>query len=62
MFWEEVIELYGAELAEKMKHSEQLCCITVRITEDGSVDYPSRDIDLAYRDVMGLDINPLEWD
>jgi len=61
MFWSEVIETYGSETAALMAESEQLCCITVEM-KDGKVDYPSRDIDLAYRDVMGFDIHPFEWD
>ena len=61
MFWEEVIEFYGEELAEKMEKSEYLCCVTV-VMRDGKADIPERDIDLAYRDVMKLDIHPSEWD
>lgn len=61
MFWEDVIEFYGIELASKMEKSKYLCCVTVEM-KDGKTDYPERDIDLAYRDVMGMDISSLEWD
>lgn len=61
MFWKDVIETYGSKTAALMENSEMLCCVTVEL-KDGEWDYPERDIDLAFRDVTGQHISPLEWD
>ena len=60
--WKDVERKYGKEMAEKMKHSIYLECITCTFTENGEVDIPERDIDLAYRDVTGKPISIFEWD
>lgn len=62
MQWKEVVEQYGFELSEKMKNSDMLCCITVRVIDNGEFDYPESDIELAFKDVSGIPIHPLEWD
>lgn len=62
MIWEEVEKEYGKEMADRMSKSEMLRGITVEFTEDGKIDYPESDIRLAYKDVMGISIHPLEWD
>lgn len=61
MKWIEIIDIYGLELANLMKKSSYLQGITVTIS-DGEFDIPERDIKLAYRDVIGAEISPLEWD
>jgi hypothetical protein len=60
--WSEVEKKYGKELSDKMSKSQYLECITVTLAFDGTWDYPERDIDLAYRDIMKLPISSLEWD
>lgn len=62
MIWTDVEKKYGKRLANKMKKSEYLQGITVIAGPNGEADIPERDIDLAYRDVMGKKIHPLEWD
>lgn len=62
MIWEEVERKYGKKLSDKMKKSVYLKGITITRTEDGKVDIPEHDIYLAYKDVTGKDIHPLEWD
>ncbi|GAI09732.1 unnamed protein product [marine sediment metagenome] len=62
MIWEEVEEKYGKEIADKMKKSKMMCGITMSLRADGKTDIPERDIELAYKDVMGKPIHPLEWD
>jgi len=61
MIWNEIIEKYGKDISDKMKDSKMLCCITVEI-KNGEFDYPERNIEIAYRDVTGIDIHYLEWD
>lgn len=48
--------------ADAMKDSKYLECITLTLTENGETDIPERDIELAYRDITGGYIHPLEWD
>ena len=60
--WNEVIEKYGEDMASKMKKSVYLQCITVQMNENGEVDIPERDINLAFRDVTGGKIEHWEWD
>ena len=62
MMWSEVEKKYGKELAKKMSKSRYLKGNTVTIRPDGKFDIPERDIDLAWRDVTGKAIHPLEWD
>ena len=61
MKWSEVEEKFGKKIADKMKESDYLKGITVRI-KDGEIDIPYSDIFLAYRDVMGDHIDWWEWD
>ena len=61
MIWSEVEKKYGKEMADIMKTSQFLECITVTL-RDGEMDIPERDIDLAFRDVNGIAIGPEEWD
>lgn len=62
MIWKEVEKKYGTKIANKMEKSEYLQGITLTMGPNGKADIPERDIDLAYRDVMGKKIHPLEWD
>ena len=62
MIWEQVEKEYGKETADKMKFSSYLQNITLSFTEDGKTDFPESDIRLAYKDVIGKPIHPLEWD
>ena len=62
MIWNEVIKKYGKKTADKMKSSKYLKGITLVFTEDGKADIPESDIRLAYKDVIGKPIHPLEWD
>ena len=62
MIWEEVEEKYGKKLADKMKKSKMLCGITMSLRPDGKCDIPEGDIHLAWKDVTGKYIHPLEWD
>jgi len=62
MIWKEVEEKYGKHVAEAMKDSKYLECITCTMTKRGEVDIPERDIELAYREITGGYIHPLEWD
>ena len=62
MIWKIVEETYGKENAEKMKHSNYLQGITVSLNEDGEIDYPESDIELAFKDVKGEKIHSYEWD
>jgi hypothetical protein len=61
MIWQEVEEKYGKEIADKMKTSHWLDCITITM-RDGEPDIPEEDLDRAYRSIQGLPIHPLEWD
>lgn len=62
MLWEEVISKYGKEMADKMKKSQFLIGNTVTITDDGELDIPEKDIELAYKDVTGKKVYQFEWD
>jgi len=62
MIWEEVEKIYGKALAKKMEKSKYLQGITVTMTKEGKTDIPEHDIHLAYKDVTGKKIHPLEWD
>jgi hypothetical protein len=62
MKWEEVIKVYGEEMAKKMSKSKMLRGITITMTDDGKPDIPESDIRLAYKDVTGQKIHDLEWD
>ena len=62
MIWNEVEKKYGKELADKIKKSDLLRGVTVELREDGKVDIPERDIELAYKEIMGKPIHPWEWD
>ena len=62
MIWEEVENKYGKEIADKIKKSPFLRDVTVELREDGKVDIPERDIELAYKDITGKPIQPWEWD
>jgi hypothetical protein len=62
MIWSEVEEKYGKEIADKIKKNRMLRGITITITKNGEPDIPNIDIELAYKDVMGLPMHPMEWD
>lgn len=62
MLWSDIEKKYGKEIAEKIKKSPLLRGITVSLREDGKIDIPERDIELAYKDIMGKHIQPWEWD
>lgn len=62
MLWSEVESRYGKRIANKMKHSKYLRGITITLRDDGRMDIPEHDINLAYKDVTGKRIHPLEWD
>lgn len=62
MIWQEVINEYGEEMADKMKKSKMLIGITMTILPSGEMDIPESDIRLAYKDVTGQKIHNLEWD
>jgi hypothetical protein len=60
--WDNVEKRYGKEIADKMKESEWLSCITVVMLPNGEPDIPQSDIDNAYRDVMGEKVPYWMWD
>lgn len=62
MKWKKVVEIYGKEMAAKMKKSKMLRGITMTILPNGELDIPESDIRLAYKDVTGQKIHDLEWD
>lgn len=62
MIWSDVKKKYGKETADKIRKSPVLRGITVSLREDGKVDIPERDIELAYKDIMGKPIQPWGWD
>lgn len=62
MIWEEVIIKYGKEMAYKIKASPFLRGCTVSLREDGKVDIPASDIEIAYKEIIGKKIYPWEWD
>lgn len=62
MIWEEVEIKYGKEMARKIKASPYLQGCTVELREDGEIDIPDRDIELALKEIMGKPIQPWEWD
>ena len=62
MEWFEVVAKYGKEMSAKMAKSGYLENITLSINDDGKVDIPDRDIELAYRDIKGGKIYVAEWD
>ena len=60
---QEIIKKYGRRNWDKMKKSEWLMSITVSLNDDGSVDIPERDIELAYKDkILKKKIGVEEWD
>lgn len=62
MIWSEVEDKYGKEMADKMKKSQYLFGITCVKRDDGELDIPESDIELAYKDVTGQKIHPYEVD
>lgn len=62
MIWDEVEKKYGKNISNKMKKSRYLCGVTCTVREDGVFDFPERDIELAYKDVIGKPILEGEWD
>lgn len=62
MIWDEVTKKYGKEMADRIKKSPFLRGVTVELREDGKTDIPERDIELAYKEIMGKPIQPWEWD
>lgn len=60
--WKEVVEKYGVEIAEKIKQSGWLDCITCYMNEEGEGVIPQRDIDIALRAINGEEIGAWEWD
>ena len=62
MIWTDVEKKYGKKLATKMSKSKYLQGITVELTEDGKVDIPEGDIEVAYKDITGKPIYYEEMD
>ena len=62
MIEEEIIKVYGKKLWNKIKKSAMMRGITVIVREDGKIDIPERDIELAIKEIKGEHISPLEWD
>lgn len=62
MIWSEVEELFGLELAGKMRNSLYLKGVTCSLTSSGELNFEESDILLAFKDVMGFLIGDLEWD
>ena len=62
MKWREVELLYGKDLANEMAKSRFLEYITVVLNKDGEFEIPEHDIYLAFKDVTGQQIYPLEQD
>lgn len=60
--WKDVEKKYGKRMADRMRKSQYLECITVTRLPNGEIDIPERDIDLAFRDVNKKYIHPSEWD
>jgi hypothetical protein len=57
---EEAIKKYGEENYRRM--CEFMEAITVSVDEDGKIDIPERDLELAYKQVHGYKMHPFEWD
>lgn len=57
---QEAIKKYGKETFEKM--GEYMDGITISVDEDGDIDIPDRDLELAYKQLKGYKLNPEEWD
>lgn len=60
--WEQVVERYGKDVAEKIKQSGWLDGITCYMNEEGVAVIPQRDIDVALKAIRGEEIGDLEWD
>ena len=62
MIWKDVEKKYGKRMANKMKNSQFLECITCTELPNGETDIPERDIENAYADVMGKHVPEEAWD
>jgi len=60
--WEQVVERYGKDVADRMAKSRWLDCITCYMNEEGVAVIPQRDIDIALRAINGEEIGDWEWD
>ena len=60
--WNQVVDEYGAKMADKMQRTGYLDCITCTILPSGEIDIPQRDIDIAFRAANGGYIGEMEWD
>jgi hypothetical protein len=56
----EAIRKYGEETYQKM--SKFMGVITVSLDENGEVDIPERDLELAYKQLHGYKMHSFEWD
>ena len=59
---ETIIKTYGYHTWQAMKTSTYLDGITCRMTKDGKMDIPERDLENAYKDIQGLKVHWWEWD
>lgn len=63
MILKQALKKYGEENLKKMSKSRYLQGITVRLNDKGEIDVPTRDYEIAYRDVIQKKkIQAGEWD